>query len=218
MKKLLYFFATALIISSCGQPNKTSEEAQEVKEVSTEAKLFSVDTENSTLNWEGAKITETIHYGTINISEGFLAVKDGQIDAGNFTIDMSSLTDLDLTEDSGKLKLEGHLKSPDFFNVEAFPTAVFEITGVEAIADDPAATHKITGNLTIKDITNSISFPANVSISETMINAKASMEIKRNEWDVVWGGSKTEQGIKDFLQNNLIKDEFVIVVDLKAGI
>ncbi|MBK9291733.1 MAG: YceI family protein [Bacteroidetes bacterium] len=217
MNKLIYTIAALVLMTSCGGGGqKTAQEAGEVAAAGENAVVYTVDTEASSLRWEGAKITQTVHHGTVKIAEGSLSFDDGQLVAGNFVIDMNTIVCEDLDEANGKLKLEGHLKSADFFMVENFPTARFEITGVEAIADGSGATHRITGNLTIKDVTNGISFPAVVSLTENGASASASFEINRNEWGVVWGGSLTEQSIKDFLQNNLIKDTIAFEVNLVA--
>lgn len=217
MKKFIYLMALPLFLAACGGAPKTAEEAGEVKQATVEATVFTVDTQNSVLKWEGAKITETVHYGVIQIAEGSLAFKDGMLEAGSFVVDMNTIDVQDIDEDNGKLKLEGHLKSGDFFLVEEHPTATFEVTGAEAISDGSGATHMIKGNLTIKGITNGISFPATISLSDNAVEANAKFEINRNEWDVVWGGSKTDQSIKDFLQNNLIKDTIAFEVMLKAN-
>lgn len=216
MKKLLYVLPVAAILSACNQAPKTAETAKDVKSASTEATVLKVDNSASTLKWEGAKITETVHHGTINISEGTLSVSNGQLEAGSFTIDMNSINCQDLTEDDGKLKLEGHLKSGDFFMTDTYPTAKFEISSVAAAAGADGSTHTVSGNLTIKNITKGISFPATIAVGENNATASAKFVINRNEWDVVWGGTKTEQSIKDFLQNNLIKDEIAFDVNLKA--
>ena len=217
MKKVLYLFAAVVFFSACNQAPKTAEDAKEVKEAATEAVVFNVDNAATTLKWEGAKITETVHHGVVNVTDGMLAVKGGQLDAGNFTIDMNSIICNDLTEDDGKLKLEGHLKSGDFFMTETYPTAKFEITGVEAAPAADGTTHKISGNLTIKDVTKGISFPARVNITDASAEAMAKFQINRNEWGVVWGGTLTDQSIKDKLQNNLIKDEIAFEVNLIAN-
>ncbi len=217
MKKLLFVFSAFIALTACNQAPKTAEEAKDVKTATTTATTFTVDKANSVVKWEGAKITETVHYGTVNISEGSLSVNNGQLEAGSFTLDMNSIVSNDLTEADGKLKLEGHLKSGDFFMTETYPTAKFEITSVAAAAGADGTTHTISGNLTIKNITKGISFPATVSISESGVDAAAKFQINRNEWDVVWGGTKTEQSIKDFLQNNLIKDEIAFDVNIKAA-
>lgn len=218
MNKLIYAIAALFIMTSCGGGGqKTAQEAGEVASAGENAVVFNVNTDASTLRWEGAKITQTVHHGTVKISEGSLAVDGGSLVAGNFVIDMNTIVCEDLDEASGKLKLEGHLKSGDFFMVESYPTARFEITGAEAINDGSGATHRITGNLTIKDVTKGISFPAVVSIGENGVTATARFEINRNEWGVVWGGSLTEQSVKDFLQNNLIKDTIAFDVNLVAA-
>jgi polyisoprenoid-binding protein YceI len=216
MKKILFIALAGMILVSCNQAPKTAQEAGEVSQATQEAAVYKVDVQNSVLNWTGAKITQTVHYGTVRISEGSLAFNGEQLEAGNFVIDMTSIVVTDLNEENGKLKLEGHLKSGDFFMTEQYPTAKFEVTGASALTGVEGATHTITGNLTIKDVTNGISFPANVSVMDGSATATAKFTINRNEWGVVWGGTKTEQGIKDFLQNNLIKDEIEFDVKLSA--
>lgn len=218
MNKLIYAIAALFIMTSCGGGgNKTAQEAGEAATAGENAVVYTLDTDASSLRWEGAKITQTVHYGTVKIAEGSLSFDEGTLVAGNFVIDMNTIVCEDLDEASGKLKLEGHLKSGDFFMVESFPTAKFEITGAEAINDGSGATHRITGNLTIKDVTKGISFPALVSVGENSVSATARFEINRNEWGVVWGGSLTEQSVKDFLQNNLIKDTIAFDVNLVAA-
>jgi polyisoprenoid-binding protein YceI len=217
MKKILFIAVAGMMLVSCNQAPKTAQEAGEVSQATQEAVVYKVDVQNSVLNWTGAKITQTVHYGTVSITEGSLAFNGGQLEAGNFVIDMTSIVVSDLNEENGKLKLEGHLKSGDFFMTEQYPTAKFEVTGASELTGIEGATHTITGNLTIKDVTNGISFPANVSVMDGSATATAKFTINRNEWGVVWGGTKTEQGIKDFLQNNLIKDEIEFDVKLSAA-
>lgn len=217
MKKLAYLFVAAMFMTACVGGVKTAEDAGDVSQASESSVVYTIDNQASSLKWTGAKITETVHYGTVNIIEGNLAFNEGNLEAGSFVIDMSSILVLDLTEDTGKLKLEGHLKSGDFFLVDEYPTASFEITGVTALDGDAAATHSVSGNLTIKGVTNGITFPAAISVDDASATATATFEINRNEWGVVWGGSKTEQSIKDFLQNNLIKDMITFEVSLTAA-
>lgn len=217
MKKLIYVLAAGVVFAACGDSKKTAEDKKEVAEVSQEAVTYTVDTEASSVKWEGAKITETVHSGTVKISDGSLSVKDGNVEAGNFTIDMTSISNEDLTEETGVSKLVGHLKSPDFFMVDTFPTAKFEISSVEKVEGDANGTHKVSGNLTIKDVTNGISFPATITVTDNGVEAIAKITINRNEWGIIWGGTKTDQSVKDFLKNNLIKDEISFDVALKAG-
>lgn len=218
MNKLFFAIIALFMMTSCGGGDKnTAQKAGEVASAGDNAIVYAIDTDASSLKWEGAKITNTAHHGTVKISEGSLSFDEGALVAGNFVIDLNTIVCEDLDEASGKLKLEGHLKSGDFFMVDKYPTAKFEITGAEAINKGNGATHRISGNLTIKDVTNGISFPAVVTVDQNGVTATARFEINRNDWGVVWGGSLTEQGIKDFLQNNLIKDFIVFEVNLVAA-
>lgn len=209
--------AAGVFFTACGDGKKTAEETQEVAEVG-EAAVYNVDKAASTVRWSGAKKMDTKHTGLVSISEGNLAFEGANLKAGSFTIDMNSITNEDLTEETGQSKLIGHLKSGDFFMVEQFPTAKFEITNVEALPDGSEGTHKISGNLTIKDQTHGISFPAVITNNESAVTATAKFEINRNEWGIVWGGSKeSNQGVLDFLKDNLLKDEIGFEINLVAN-
>ena len=125
-----YVLAAAALItfSACGDSAKTAEvsESQQVSKLT--GTTYVIDS-TSKLTWKGSKPTGT-HTGTFNLS-GELTVDGKNITAGTFTIDVASLVNQDLTEKDGKSKLEGHLKSPDFFDVQKYPTAKFEITGIK---------------------------------------------------------------------------------------
>ena len=84
---------------------------------------YEANTENSTITWKGYKPTGS-HEGTITLQSGAILIQDGKIKGGSFSVDMTSIKDTD-----GSARLEGHLKSADFFEVEAFPTANFKISG-----------------------------------------------------------------------------------------
>ena len=215
MKKITIALSALVFLAACGDSAKTSGEAGEVKGASAEAVSLTVDKAASSVRWEGSKMTTDVHHGNISISEGTLAVKGGKLETGSFTLDMNSITNADITDTGYRAKLIGHLKSGDFFQTDSFPTAKFEITGVEAMATPDSS--KISGNLTIKGISKGISFPARVSVSDSTAEANASFTINREDWGIIWGGNKTEQSVKDFLKNNLIKNEVNFTVNLKAA-
>ena len=188
MKKVLLFTATAALLASCGggvEGDKVeAQEAQEVKEVA-EAVSYTASPSSTTLNWEGSDVAGKVHTGSINITEGNLEVKEESLVGGSFTIDMSSIVNFDVENPEYNAKLVGHLKSPDFFSVDSFPMAKFEIVSVSDYQGEEGYTHNITGNLTMKDITKSITFPASVSLGENSIEAKtAKFVFDRSEWNV----------------------------------
>jgi polyisoprenoid-binding protein YceI len=210
MKKISFLIITGAVVmlAACNNAPKGEEaKVAETQEVAAgTGSDYKVAADGSSLAWIGAGPTKQ-HNGTLQITEGTLKVENNVLTAGSFTVDVNSLTDLDLTGEF-KGKLEGHLKSADFFDVEKHPTAKFEITKVEALTDT-TGTHSISGNLTLKDSTKNITFPAKVTISETEVNATANFNIDRTLWGVNYGNDKS-------LKDKFIKPEVNISVVLKA--
>ncbi len=163
----------------------------------------SVNIEKSTINWLGKKVTGE-HSGTINLKSADINFNDGALAGGSFTIDMNSLTCTDL-EGEWKGKLEGHLKSDDFFGVATHPTASFTITQV---ARNTSGGYKVTGDMTIKNITNEVSFDAKVS--EDFRSVKAKIIIDRSKFDVRYGSGS----FFDNLGDKTIYDDFELDVNL----
>ena len=155
----------------------------------------------TTVTWTGSKPTGK-HDGTFKVSEGSLQVSGSNLTGGNFTIDMNSLLNNDLAADAdSKGKLEGHLKSSDFFDVAKYPTAKFVITGLEPYVADTAnnnvkfsgATHLVKGNLTLKDSTKNISFPAIVKVDANTATATSDFNIDRTLWGINYKGPNNPQ-------------------------
>jgi polyisoprenoid-binding protein YceI len=170
---------------------------------------YKVDAAKSVLNWEGKKVTGQ-HNGTVLLKDGMLTVEGGKLTGGMFTIDMASMTDLDLTDKGYNEKLMGHLKSPDFFDVAKHPTAVFKITSVKPGA--AANQYTIAGSMTIKGITNAVSFPATVKMSGNMIEADGKATLDRTKYDIRYGSKSFFENIGD----KAIYDEFVVDLKLVA--
>ena len=220
MKKLIlnitFLAFVALSFTSCKEKNKdeASQEIKDVAEASADATSFSVDIAKSKISWKGQKPTGT-HNGTINLAAGSVSAVNRDIQAGTFTMDMKSITDLDLDGDM-KANLENHLKGTvegkevDFFNVTKYPTATFELTGVEGEKGEIT----VKGNLTIKDKTNAVEFPAVVSFpGDTMFLKSSPFMIDRTKWGVNYG-SKTIFGD---LGDKFINDEVELVIELHAN-
>jgi polyisoprenoid-binding protein YceI len=160
-----------------------------------------VKVDESTVTWKGYKVTGS-HEGTIALESGFLTMDNGELVGGEFVVDMSTLSNTDLEGDS-KGKLEGHLKSDDFFGVEKHPTAKLAFTSVKLMNKN---SYTVTGNLTIKETTKPITFV--VSVYEN--KATATMKVDRAEYDVRYGSGS----FFDDLGDKAIYDEFDLVVDM----
>ncbi len=194
MKKLLLAPAlVAFILSSCvnnpkGEKAETADSVTVADSISGES--LAVDTELSTVIWTGSKVTGE-HTGTVNIKEGSLIVEEGKVKGGNFVLDLTTINTTDL-EGEYKDKLDGHLKNEDFFNVAKYPDANFQITRIEEDATE-AGKVKISGNLTIKDITKNISFDAKVTeVTEASAKVEADFNIAREDWGVNYEGKKDD--------------------------
>ncbi len=160
-----------------------------------------VKTEESTVTWKAYKVTGS-HTGTVSLTEGTLMFDDGKLTGGDFTVDMATLVSTDL-EGEYKGKLEGHLKSDDFFGVVSHPTSSLIFTKVETSGKN---SYEVTGDLTIKGITKKVSFDVSVYGSK----ATATMKIDRAQYDVRYGSGS----FFDNLGDKTIYDEFDLVVDL----
>lgn len=161
-----------------------------------------VKTTQSKVIWKGYKVTGS-HEGTIAIQKGNLIFDGSKLTGGEFTIDMRSISSTDLEGEYQK-KLEGHLKSDDFFGVEKFPTASLVFTKVNATGKN---SYKVTGNITIKGHTESITLDLSVYGNK----ATASLKIDRTKFDVRYGSTSFFDGLKD----KAIYDDFDLVVDLE---
>ena len=164
---------------------------------------LTIDTKASSIKWEAKKVIGG-HVGTINIKNGTIQTDKAKIVAGEFIIDMNSMLCTDAP------KLTDHLKNEDFFNVPQYGTAKFVITKV----DNSKTTAVITGNLTIKDKTKSISFPVKVTNSSNgVLEAEANdIKINRLDFDIKY---RSASFFAD-LGNRAIEDEFILNVKLKA--
>ncbi len=194
-----YWALTALLLTTfaCADGgNKEAKTQEGAEKVDSQAAALSVkvDTAASIINWigrkgiAGAKLGQ--HNGTVRISDGALKIDGGKIVGGEITIDMQSITVLDLKGED-KAKLENHLRDTDFFLAKEYPTGKFEITGVTEAPSD-SATHIVKGNLTLRGKTNNIEFPAKITLSEAgAVSATAKFAIDRTKWGVVYGNDKS---------------------------
>lgn len=160
-----------------------------------------VKTEESSVKWKAYKVAGS-HEGTIMISSGSLEFNGDKLTGGSFVIDMTSIECTDL-EGEGKSGLEGHLNSEDFFNTAKFSKANLELTSVKEAED---GTYDVTGNMTIKNKTNEVSFSVTVDGN----TATADFKVDRAKFDVKYGSESFFDGLKD----KVIYDEFDLAVEL----
>ncbi len=162
----------------------------------------------SKLEWTGSKVTGK-HNGTVNISSGELFVDDNKITGGSFEIDFNTITVLDIKDPETNGKLAGHLKSDDFFSAEKHPKGRFNIKSVVSTGGNQ---FNVTGDMIIKGITNEITFPATIEMTDGKITASGDINIDRTKWDIKYGSGKFFENLGD----KMISDEFNIKFEIKT--
>lgn len=162
------------------------------------AVTYAFSNQGSEFGFVGAKVTGK--------HEGSLKKFSGQINLVDKDPTKSSVTaEIDPASISVEpAKLETHLKSPDFLDVEKFPKATFQSTAITQGAE--SATHTVTGNLTLLDKTRSISFPANIRIANDQVEIDSEFAINRKDFGIVYPG----------MPDDLIKNDVLIKLKLVA--
>ncbi|TDE28433.1 MULTISPECIES: YceI family protein [Flavobacterium] len=171
--------------------------------LSVTAQTKKVDASKSSINWVGKKVTGQ-HEGTINLKDGALVFKGKKLIGGTFNVDMNSILVTDLKAGQGKEKLEGHLKADDFFGTEKFATATLVFKKIVTKATN---VYTVTGDLTIKGITNPVTF----DLTTTATTASTNVKIDRTKYDIKYGSGS----FFDNLGNKAINDDFDLAVALK---
>jgi rhodanese-related sulfurtransferase/polyisoprenoid-binding protein YceI len=197
---------------SAGLPVEAGDQG-EVAEPVLKDGTYRIDVETSRLEWIGRNLNNR-HFGRIAIQEGDLVIKDGRVAEGNVILDMGTITNLDLQDPDWRNMLISHLKSDDFLAIRRFPTASFKLTGWEADrASAPEAPSGIaTGNLTIKDVTRPVSFPAIVAPqADGAVKAHAAFDIDRTLWNVCYGSGKLFERLGMHLVHDIINLELFIL-------
>lgn len=219
MKKTAFYssFLAILLLSACGGDKTETVETDTVATTETtatgEGEVYQIAKDQSSVKWYGEKVLGK-HEGEIELESGQLIVADNQVTGGTIVMDMRTITNTDLTSKEDNDKLVGHLKSDDFFGVEKYPTATFEITGISPFANAAPNENNfnVQGNLTIKEKTEPVSFPATINVEGNTVKAKATMTIDRSKFDVRYG-SETFFGE---LGDKAISDDFRISFDITA--
>ncbi|MEM9081612.1 MAG: YceI family protein [Verrucomicrobiota bacterium] len=190
--------AATLTLVACKNPADDTTDAtvsEAVAETSNVTGKKYTFTDSSTIGFVGSKVTGS-HEGGFKKFSGHFTVDAGEPTGGEFTIDMDSTW-------SDNEQLTGHLKAPDFFNVETFPATTFIVTGFKKNSD---SSYDLSGNLTLHGVTKNITFPATVATSDDAIGITAEFDINRKSFNIVYPGKP----------DDLIRDEVIIKFSLMA--
>ena len=158
----------------------------------------------SLIRWYGEELTGKTHFGNLSFKEGQIELKDGLIIGGNFIVNMTSLSVEDLSG-GAKARLEGHLRSDDFFSVDKYPEATLKITQKAKFEGD---VQKLYGELTIKGIKHAVDFTIILGDKKT---ATASLTFDRSKYNVRFRSGSFFENLGD----KLILDDIRMEVSLQ---
>lgn len=198
MKKSIIILGILVITSPVFAANSKKEKA-----------AFEIDTKASKVHWTGKKVTGE-HTGYLSVGNGMVMVENNSVVGAQVNIDMNSIVCTDIKDEGTNQKFVGHLKSDDFFSIEKHPNVKFEINSMKA--GKTAGEYNVNGKLTIKGITNDVSFPAKVSVNGGLVKAVGTAKLDRTKWDIRYGSGKFFQGLGD----KMIYDEFEVTFDIAA--
>ena len=181
MKKLL--FSLTLIAASISLFSFTA------KETKKQGVTFTIDAQKSKVNWTGSK-KQDFHTGYFPVKSGSVQVDGGKLIGGSFVIDIAGNK---VTDEAGA-KLEGHLASPDFFDVAKFGEATFTITSIKYIKADKAT---ITGDVTLKGVKAPISFDAYIrNTDDKGFFAEAFFPLDRTVFGIKYGVGMVDSDVQ----------------------
>jgi polyisoprenoid-binding protein YceI len=198
--------------SHTAKPTKAARKA--VRAVAPAAVVtYKLQPQLSTLGWEGKAVTHG-HNGTMQFASGELTGNGSQLTGGTVVVDMKTLKATDIKDADTHTKFVGHMSSDDFFSAEKYPTATFKIVSVTPIkgaaADANNAT--ISGDMTIRDVTQRISFPAKVGVKNGVAAASGTVTIDRTKFGLKYGSKSFFESIGD----KAIYDDFTLSFNVIA--
>ena len=197
MNRYILLLCLASLSSCIGKHQSGAQTAEVSEQVSSLTEpvgdTLKINVSKSKIFWKGTKMRGAgKHEGEIQIKEGFFVSEESKLIGGAFLVDMHSIevTDIPKSDPIPIKNLTNHVKSDDFFDVENYSTSRFEISNIEKLASDSL---KVSGNLTLKNITKSIGFIA-LKRDKTF---STKFTIDRFQWNIAYKGNWTDKTFVD---------------------
>lgn len=201
MKKITVLALSAALFAAACKEAKTDNVSTSTEQTVAAEKsaTYNIDAAASTVKWTAYhKGGLNPRFGTMK-AEGSLTAENGALTSGNLTSDVNSLTtdpaSVDPAKSEGKKStdLDAHLKSADFFDVAKYPSVKFAVTKVVELPADAdkskveGANKLVSGNLTLKDKTVNVNFPAKVDVTDSQVNIVSKFTVNRADWGLTYG-------------------------------
>ncbi len=175
---------------------------------------YTILLDKSFVGWTGRN-QNTHHFGTIRLSGGTLQISGNALQGG-FTLDMESIENINLAGDELQQVLVSHLKSDDFFFVDAFPAARFDIPGGRILhAPYPTSPNcEISGTLDLRGVQNSLSFKATATRQQDdCLHLSAHFDLDRTLWGINYGSSRFYRHLGMHTVFDLVSIELRIIAE-----
>ncbi|WP_138991380.1 YceI family protein [Larkinella sp. C7] len=168
---------------------------------------YSIDTTESVITWKGSMLfdIDEEHVGYIHLSKGELMIENDQLMGGTAEIDMHSIEYKDKASKNTPVK---HLKSPDYFDVEKFPVSTIAISRIESLRGHTI----VKGDLTIKGVTQPVTFPARMEVQDGIVKANGKLIIDRTNWGIRYRSGK----FYDNLADQTVSDDIELHIKIVA--
>ncbi|WP_148707459.1 YceI family protein [Chitinophaga skermanii] len=205
-KLFMYISLLAAVLFSNCQTSQKKEKA--VTPSSNKGEVYAIDTKESVITWTGTMVLspDKEHTGFVYLSNGAFIVENGQLIGGSAVINLHSLAYKDKSNTNTPIH---HLKSPDYFDVEKFPTSAIVITNVTTESDK---TILVTGKLTIKGVTRLVTFPASMELKDGVLTANGKLVIDRTDWGIRYRSGK----FYDVVADQVVSDEIGFLIKIIA--
>jgi polyisoprenoid-binding protein YceI len=176
-------------------------------------KSLKVLPKESYIEWEGTNIFNK-HTGTTDIASGAFTQDNKNVLMGEITVDMKTVTNKDMSDKASREHLVSHLKSPDFFEVQKYPTAKMQILSVKKISDFKSSlNYQVTSLVTIKSKTLLFTFKAHGHITDGKLVTQGNFILDRSKWDVQYGSSRFFEALGKHLVHDEIRFRFRVVAE-----
>lgn len=176
--------------------------------------VYKLDLKKSKLFWKSPKtMANSKHFGYLLFNSGSLSyAATGEPTVGIFNLNMNSIRSLEHPTPAKNEKIEQQIKSADFFEVAKYPTANMVVKKITRTGS--ATTFNVTGHLTVKGITNAITFLAEIKKKGNTIEVSANFKIDRIKWNIHHIPNPNASDLFQLLKDKAIADEIPISLQL----
>ena len=212
MKKLgLVILSFSIFLMACEDPAANKAKAvtsnatpavnsQAAPPAAAKGESLAITSENSKVLFTASKVTRK-HEGGFKQFSGAIDLVNDKPEESSVKVDIEASSVFTDTDDLTK-----HLQTGDFFDVGKYPKASFASTKIVADAAKGANNYTVTGDLELRGVKKSVTFPATITVSPTEVAVNSEFSINRKDFGIVYAGKA----------DDLIRDDVVIKLDLKA--